>query len=139
MKLCEKTGRLLRANNYIATGIYLWLSFENRTYWAKSKDTKADIYSTQDIYLHAQRLLNQAFIPARVTNMGVTVYKLKPTTPEQLGLFDGTRLDTKPLARAADLMNDKYGEFPILPATMPNIQHDILHPSPSHSSHVLSI
>lgn len=126
MKLCEKTGRRLRANNYIATGIYLWLSFENRTYWAKNKDTKADIYSTQDIFLHAQRLLNQALIPARVTNMGVTVYKLKPTTPEQLGLFDGTRLDTKSLARAADLLNDKYGEFTIVPATMANMQDTIL-------------
>lgn len=126
MKLCEKTGRRLRANNYIATGIYLWLSFENRTYWAKGKDTKADIYSTQDIYLHAQRLLNQALIPARVTNIGVTVYKLKPTTPEQLGLFDGTRLDTKSLARAADLINDKYGEFTLVPATMANMQDVIL-------------
>ena len=126
MKLCEKTGRRLRANNYIATGIYLWLSFENRTYWAKCKDTKADMYSTQDIYLHAQRLLNQALIPARVTNMGVSVYKLKPTTPEQLGLFDGTRLDTKSLARAADLVNDKYGEFTIVPATMANMQDVIL-------------
>jgi DNA polymerase IV len=126
MKLCEKTGRRLRANNYIATGIYIWLSFENRTYWAKGKDTKADIYATQDIFLHAQRLLNQAFIPARVTNMGVTVYKLKPTSPEQLGLFDGTRLDTKSLARAADLVNDKYGEFTIVPATMANMQDVIL-------------
>jgi DNA polymerase IV len=126
MKLCEKTGRRLRANNYIATGIYLWLSFENRTYWAKNKDTKADIYATQDIFLHAQRLLNQALIPARVTNMGVTVYKLKSTTPEQLGLFDGTRLDTKSLARAADRVNDKYGEFTIVPATMANMQDVIL-------------
>jgi DNA polymerase IV len=126
MKLCEKTGRRLRANNHIASGIYLWLSFENRTFWHKGKDTKADIYSTQDIYLHAQRLLNQAPIPARVTNLGVTVYKLKPTTSEQLGLFDGTRLDTKSLARAADLVNDKYGEFTMVPATMANMQDVIL-------------
>src|SRR5258708_5987335 len=126
MKLCEKTGRRLRANNHIATGIYLWLSFENRTYWAKGKDTKADIYSTQDIFLHAQRLLNQGLIPARVTNMGVTVYKLKTTTPEQLGWCDGTRLDTKSLARAADMINDKHGEYTIAPATMANMQGVIL-------------
>jgi len=126
MKLCEKTGRRLRGNGYIAEGIYLWLSFEDRTYWAKGKDTKTDMYATQDIYLHAQRLLNQALIPARVTNLGVTVYKLKPSSPEQLGLFDGTRLDTKSLARAADLVNDEYGEFTIVPATMANMQDVIL-------------
>src|SRR5438874_13583531 len=117
MKIFEKTGRRLRVNNYIAEGIYLWLSFENRTYWAKGKDTKADIYATQDIYLHAQRLLNQALISARVTNMGVTVYKLKPTTPEQLGLFDASRLNTKSLARSADMVNDVIREFTLVPAT----------------------
>jgi DNA polymerase IV len=114
MKLCEKTGRRLRGNGYIAEGIYLWLSFEDRTYWAKGKDTKADIYATQDIYLHAQRLLNRALIPARVSNIGVTVYKLKRSSPEQLGLFDGT------------VVNDKYGDFTLVPATMANMQDVIL-------------
>ena len=61
-----------------------------------------------------------------MTNIGVTVYKLKPSSPEQLGLFDGTRLDTKSLARAADLVNDKYGEFTVVPATMANMQDVIL-------------
>jgi DNA polymerase IV len=126
MKLCEKTGRRLRGANYIAEGIYLWLSFENRTFWAKGKDTRNDIYSTQEIYLHAQRLFNQALIPGRVTNMGVTVYKLKPATPQQLSFFDGTRLDTKSLARAADEINDRYGEFTVVPATMANMQDVIL-------------
>ena len=126
MKLCEKTGRRLRAGDFVARGIYLWLSFEDRTYWAKGKDVKADIYSTQEIYLHAQRLMNQVAIPARVTNIGVTVYKLKPASPEQLGLFDGTRMDTKSLARAADMVNDKYGEFTLVPATMANMQNVIL-------------
>lgn len=126
MKLSEKTGRRLRAANYIAEGIYLWLTFEDRTYWAKGKDTRNDIYSTQEIYLNAQRLMNQAVIPARVTNMGVTVYKLKPATPRQLGFFDGTRMDTKSLARAADIINDRYGEFTLVPATMANMQDVIL-------------
>jgi DNA polymerase-4 len=126
MKLCEKTGRRLRHHDYIAQGIYLWLSFEDRTYWAKGKDTKVDMYSTQDIYLHAQRLLNQVIIPARVTNIGVTVYKLKAASPEQLSFFDGTSMDTRSLARAADAINDRYGEFTIVPATMANMQNTIL-------------
>src|SRR5205807_925131 len=123
MKLCEKTGRRLRHAGYIASGIYLWLSFEDRSYWHKRTDTKADIYSTQEIFLHAQRLLNQVIIPARVTNLGVTVYKLKPASPQQLSLFEGTRLDTKSLARAADEINDRYGEFTLVPATMANMQN----------------
>jgi DNA polymerase-4 len=126
MKLCEKTGRRLRAQNYTASGIHLWLNFENRMYWSKGKKTKSIIYSTQDIYLHSQKLMNEAQIPARVTNIGVTVFSLQPATPMQLGLFDDTRLDSRALAVAADKINDRYGEFTMVPATMANMQNTIL-------------
>jgi DNA polymerase-4 len=63
---------------------------------------------------------------SRVTNMGVTLYKLKPATPQQISLFDGTRMDTKSLARASDKINDRYGEFTLVPATMANMQDIIL-------------
>jgi len=126
MKLCEKTGRRLRGQNYIASGIHLWLGFENRMHWSKGKRVRADIYSTQDIYLHAQKLLNEALIPARVTNIGITVFNLSPSNPQQMGLFDDSRLDTKSLARAADIVNDRYGEFTIVPASMANMQDVII-------------
>ena len=126
MKLCEKTGRRLRTAGYVAGGIHLWLNFENRMYWAQGKKLHRDVYSTQDIFLAAQRLLNMAAIPDRVTNMGVTVFDLHPSTPEQLGLFDDSRLDTRALAKAADLVNDRYGEFTLVPALMANMQDVIL-------------
>lgn len=126
MKLCEKTGRRLRGADYIARGIHLWLTFENRAYWAKGRKVSSDIYSTQDIYLYTQRLLNQAVIPCKVTNIGVSVFNLKSATPEQLGLFDDSRLDTKSLARASDTINDRYGEFTMVPAIMANMQDTIL-------------
>ena len=126
MKLCEKTGRRLRANNYSGNGVHLWLNFANRSYWAQAKRIKTAVYSTQDIFLAAQRLLNQALIPDKVTNIGVTVYDLTPSEPEQLGLFDDTRLDTRSLAKAADLINDRYGEFTLVPSLMANMQDVIL-------------
>lgn len=126
MKLCEKTGRRLRTQDYVAGGVHLWLAFENRVYWAKGRKTKSQVYATQDIYLHAQRLLNEAMIPARVTNIGVTVYDLTPASPRQLGLFDDTRLDARALAEASDKINDKFGEFTLVPAAMANMQATIL-------------
>lgn len=126
MKLCEKAGRRMRHEGYIGGGVHLWLNFENRMYWAKGKKTKAQVYATQDIYLHAQKLLNEVIIPARVTNIGVTVFNLEPAMPAQLGLFDDSRLDNKALARAADIVNDKYGEFTLVPAIMSGMQDVIL-------------
>lgn len=126
MKLCEKTGRRLRAHGSYASGIHLWLNYDNRTYWAKGTKTKSPIYSTQDIYLQAQKLLNKALIPSRVTNMGVSVYGLTPSDPQQLGLFDDSRLDTHSLAKASDIVNDRYGDFTLVPAIMANMQDTIL-------------
>jgi DNA polymerase IV len=126
MKLSEKTGRRLRRKGYVASGICLWFSFENYTFWRKSKDTKSDIYSTQEIYLHAKAMLDGIEFPARVTNMGVAVFKIRPYEPVQIGLFDGTRMDSKSLARSSDMVNDRYGEFTVVPATMANMQDTIL-------------
>ncbi len=61
-----------------------------------------------------------------MTNIGVTVYDLTPTSPMQLGLFDDTRLDTRSLANASDLVNDKFGGFTLVPAVMANMQDTVL-------------
>ncbi|MEI6237678.1 MAG: hypothetical protein WCP03_03715 [Candidatus Saccharibacteria bacterium] len=125
MKLCEKTGRRLRGHGYAAGGVYLSMVFEGRNYWAKGRKTKSEVYSTQDIFLHAQRLLNQAIIPARVTNLAISVYDLIPTKPHQSSLFEGSRLDNRAIADACDDINDKFGEFVITPAIMMGM-HDLI-------------
>lgn len=121
MKLCEKTGRRLRKHDYQAQGISMWLSFENGQWWGKSKRTKSLLYSTQDIYLACIRLLRGVDYPARVTHINISVFDVIAATPIQLGLFDDTRLDTRSLARAADMINDRYGEYTLTPATMANM------------------
>jgi len=126
MKLCEKTGRRLRKHGQTASGIRLWLGFTNHQYWHQGRDINNDMYSTQDIYLQAHKLLDQAIIPDRVTNISITVYKLASCDPEQLGLFDGTRIDTRAVAKAADEINDRYGEFTVVPAIMANMDEIIL-------------
>jgi len=126
MKLCEKTGRRLRKHDYEGQGLFLGLGFENHTWWGKSKRSKVGLYSTQDIYLHAVKLLREVSIPARVTHINIAVFDVRPASPIQLGLFDGTRLDTRSLARAADKINDRYGEFTVVPATMANMGQIII-------------
>ncbi len=126
MKLSEKTGRRLRKHNYQAQGIFLGLGFENRTWWGKSRRTKSLLYSTQDIYLSLMRLFRQVEIPARVTHINISVFNVVKANPIQLGLFDGTRLDTNSLARASDVINDRYGEYTVVPASMANMQDTII-------------
>lgn len=126
MKLSEKTGRRLRHHDYQAHGVYLGLSFQDGSWWGKGKKSKAPIYSTQEIYVNLMRLFHLVVFPAKCTHVNIAVFNVEPASPVQLGLFDGTRLDTKSLARAADAINDRYGEFTITPATMANMQHIII-------------
>ncbi len=126
MKLCEKTGRRLRNKHYMAGGVHLSLSFEDRTRFAHGRQTRAPVYATQDIYRHAMRLLNEANIFERVIAMSVSVYGLTPTEPVQMGLFDATRLDNRAIADTCDVVNDRYGEFTIAPALMAEMDEVIL-------------
>jgi DNA polymerase-4 len=125
-KLCEKTGRRMRKHDYQAQGVHLWLRFADYRHWAKGRHTRSEIYATQDIYVHAQRLLNEATIPTYVTQMGVSVYKLTPSNPHQQNLFEGTRLDNHSIADASDEINDRFGEFTIVPGTMTGMEGVIL-------------
>jgi DNA polymerase-4 len=126
MKLSEKTGRRLRKHDYQAHGVYLGLAFDNHTWWGQSKRSKEPIYSTQEIYLHLMRLFNVVVFPSKCTHVNIAVFDVEPATPVQLGLFDGTRLDTRSLARSSDKINDRYGEFTIAPAKMANMKHIII-------------
>lgn len=125
-KLCEKTGRRMRKNNYSAHGVHLWLRFANYAHWAKGRHSKSTLYASQDIYMQAQRLLNEATIPTNVTQIGVSVYKLTASTPRQQTLFAGTRLDTYNLADASDTINDRYGEFTLIPGNMTGMEGIVL-------------
>lgn len=126
MKLCEKAGRRLRKHDYTAGGVHLTITLEDRSYWSKSRRTRTIVFATQDIFLHAQKLLYEAPITSKVTTISVTVFDLQPASPQQMGLFDDTRLDSRSLAYAADIVNDRYGEFTLVPAIMSNMQDIIL-------------
>lgn len=126
MKLTYKVGRRMRKYGYTARGIHLSLGFDRRFWWGKSRDTKTIMYSDADIYFHARKLLYEAVIPDLVSNISVSVYGLIEVEPEQLSIFGGTRMDGKALSDALDKINDRYGEFTIVPAVMANMENVIL-------------
>jgi len=126
MKLSEKAGRRLRKEGYQALGIHFWMSFDDRTYYAKRHQLRQPIYSTQDIFRQAQKLLLTYPINAKVTNLGVSVYRLQSIKHHQLSLFDNPRLNSNALAIASDKINNQYGEFTLIPALMANMQEVII-------------
>ena len=147
MKLCEKTGRRLRKNDFYATGIHLYLgfvsdqpmlddpaSFEHMykmRKWSHGEKVYYRLYSTIDIYEAAKRLLHSAEIEAKVKIMSVHVFGLEDWDPEQLSIFDQSDEKAfapshdyrsinarKKVSDAVDAINNRYGEFVVTPGTM---------------------
>jgi DNA polymerase-4 len=126
MKLCHKVGRRMRRQGFSAYGVHLSLGFQTGDWWSKSWNTQTLMYANFDIFFHANKLLGQVVIPGPATHISVSVYGLVPTDPEQLSIFGGSRLDSKGLADAADAINDRYGDYTLVPATMANMESLII-------------
>lgn len=126
MKLSEKTGRRLRRHGSFARGAQLWLLYNDGTYWHKSEKTRNIIYSTHDVYAAMQRIFNKQPEAKPVAKLGVSVFALEPTHPEQLELFDTAVTKQRQIAQSVDVMNDRYGEFTLIPARMMNMSDRII-------------
>jgi DNA polymerase-4 len=126
MKLCHKVGRRMRGQGFSARGIHLSISFANGEWWSKSYDTRTLMYATSDIYYHGRQLLNKITIPDVATNISVSVYHLTPNEPAQLSLFRGGALDSRAVTDAADAINDRYGNYTLVPAVMAGMDKVII-------------
>lgn len=126
MKLCEKTGRRLRRDSYLAHGAHLWLLYNDSTYWHHGSKTHGTLYSTNDIFLHIMRIFNRQPEPKAVAKIGVSVYGLQPTRPEQTELFETIATKQRTIARTLDTLNDRYGEFTVVPALIMSMQDTII-------------
>lgn len=98
----------------------------NSSYWQHNQKTESALYSTQEIYRAAEAVLAQARFVDKVSLISVHVFNLQACNPEQLGLFDAASERQKALAEAADDINDRFGEFSVVPATMADMGKTIL-------------
>ena len=110
--LCESTGRKLRFNNMSARGLLVWATFQSGDSWYTRKMFKTNFYTDKDIYQRALYLFNQRPKGLIMTSMGITCYMLKPSSRNQISLFDEINKQEW-LTRAVDHLNDRYGNFTI--------------------------
>lgn len=108
--------------------------------WHKGHKTSEKLYSTPSIYRVAKKLLSQAELYGDVRGMAITTFNLEPANPDQLNLFEAAETrDISPETRslyllsserrisdALDTINNRYGEFIVTPATMMDMQGEIL-------------
>ncbi len=115
MKMCEKVGRRLRKNDYIARGIYLRLGYTDHDGFHQSRTFPSSMYSSLDIYKHALRILHEQPTLKEVRLLAVGVFNLESNFPHQVELYNPYK---ETLIKAMDAINDRYGEFIVTTARM---------------------
>lgn len=110
LRLAEQVGRRLRKHKYRGRAIHLTLGFGNYKFFGKQKKIEDYIDDGYKIYKIATKLfpdyLNQ---PIRL--VGVSVSNLIQNQ-DQVSLFESEE-NKKEALRAADEINNRYGEFTI--------------------------
>ena len=126
MKLCEKMGRRLRKKGLNARGIHVWCMYRDYSYWHRGRMMDTTMYTTYELYRCAQLVLNQQPANKPIFKMGVSCYDLYECDTSQMTLFDITDTRARRTADAMDTINNKYGEFTIVPGIMLDMDNMIL-------------
>lgn len=122
--LCETTGKKLRYNNVDARGVYVWAMFQTGDHWYVRKMHKQPFFTDRDIYAKALYLFNQRPKHLIITAMGITLYKLEPSSRSQQSIFDEVNKQEW-LTTAIDEVNERYGNFILFSANALEGKHKV--------------
>jgi len=115
-KLCEKTGRRLRASEREARVLRIgWAYTREGGVW-KSFTRPETMYTTEEIFCPAGGFLESSKLVLPVRMIAVTVAGLQPLSSQMSLLEDN--LSVKGLSRSLDELNDKYGEYTVIKGEM---------------------
>ncbi len=121
MKLCEKTGRRLRAARVEAWNISVGRRCEHpltlRPMRVFSTNVRASLFDSFDIFREAWRLFVSHRISGPVSMLSVSVSSFKPPSG-QTSLFPHDRDSAHMTAYALDAINDRWGEYTVMRGAM---------------------
>jgi DNA polymerase-4 len=123
-KLVEKTGFRMRRSNFQTKGVHLAVLYENYEYFHQGVSLPQPLFSGQDIYRVAYKLLRRSPFRLGVRNLAVSWFNLSQRSTIQLELFIDT-LKKDSLTTAIDEINERWGNFVITPALMANTQNHV--------------
>lgn len=125
MKLCEKTGRRLRAKGLEARGISVGYSQHGGGgYWRHLRSDRP-LRSTLDLFEVAIRVFRQTPATRPYRMLAISATRLAPVCGQQ-SLFDHIRR-SRGVSDALDAINDRYGEYTVFPGAMWGMGDQALH------------
>lgn len=130
IKLCEKMGRRLRKAGLTARGIHVAVNYKAGGHWHMGRKTTNDLYTTRELYDAAKIIFTNREKKKIIGQISVHCFNLSREARDQISLFemedDRIRNRRRKLSVALDTVNDKYGEFTIVPALMMDMDNTVV-------------
>ncbi|MBI4100926.1 hypothetical protein HY441_00430 [Candidatus Microgenomates bacterium] len=123
MKMCEGLGRRMRAKGFCARGLFVGSWFINGQYWYARQKFKTKLFTTQDLFARAWHLLSKRPSTTTIKALTVSAYGLLPAQDKQTILFETNDMRRWRLAEVVDDINNRFGEFSVMPAAMADTEH----------------
>ncbi len=124
MKLCEGAGRKMRKAGYCAYGVHIACEYTDHTYWHKGHKFHTEMYSLMELFQKAMLMINYQPQWKPVRMLSVSFFDIIPCEKAQLTLFDIFDTKQRAIADVMDQVNDKYGEYTLIPSLMMNMQDE---------------
>lgn len=118
-------GMRLRQNKLTASGIHLACEFSDWSFWHKGHKTSQEMYASADLFNAAKYLFNLVSPLKPVRTLAVSCFAITGDLYGQLTLFRDEE-KKRALTHALDTINERWGEFVVVPATMLGMQGEIL-------------
>lgn len=116
-KLVEKSSFRMRSAGFSAGGVHIGLLYQDHSFWHHGKALIEPIFSSNDIYKYAYKIMVSSPYHLPVSNLSVSLFNLVKTNSNQLDLFGKLKKKVS-LTSALDKINHKWGNFVITPALM---------------------
>jgi len=121
LHLSEQVGRRLRRGGYKGKVLHLYIRYGDFTGFSKQKSLEDYIDDGYDIYTRAVNLLDEIDHKGRTIRfVGVSLSSLIKDI-DQISVFESVESKKKAL-KAADEVNDKFGEFTVMRASLLNTE-----------------
>lgn len=124
-KLSEKVGMRMRRAGYSARGVMLSILYRDGAYWHKRTVSSTPLFASADIYRRAMQLYGQAPTGRPIHTLTVSCFELSKGLHQQLS-FLADEQKKRRLTQAIDAINQRWGDFTIIPARMIGMEGIIL-------------
>lgn len=126
MKLTEKMGRRLRKAQKTARGIHVACGYIDGSWWHKGKTFDDEMFTTNELFKKVTLVFNSQPQRKVVTKLDICCFDLQDAASVQESLFETEKERKREVSKAADGINNKWGEWTIYPALMHGREKEVI-------------